>query len=89
MSIFEIGMLICFGLAWPASIYKSIKSKSTRGKSLNFLLIILIGYISGILHKIFYNPDFVIILYIINFIMVLTDIMLYLNNRKGEKALER
>lgn len=89
MSVFEIMMLICFGLAWPTSIYKSIKSKSTKGKSLNFLLIILLGYLAGILHKIFYSPDFVIILYFINFMMVLTDILLYFRNRKEERALER
>ena len=32
MSIYEIIMLICFGAAWPFSIYKSLKSKSTKEK---------------------------------------------------------
>ena len=35
MSIFEIGMLICFGCAWPVSIWKSYHSKQNAGKSLN------------------------------------------------------
>ncbi|MGE4321148.1 MAG: hypothetical protein AB7E61_06850 [Acholeplasmataceae bacterium] len=82
MSPFEIGMLISFGFAWPTAIYKSIKSKSIEGKSLLFLYIILIGYVMGIMHKIFYNMDFVIILYIINFLMVFTDLMLYYKNKK-------
>jgi len=86
MSIFEIVMLVCFGLAWPTSIYKSYKSKSTKGKSLNFLLIILVGYLAGILHKLFYNLDFVIILYILNFIMVFIDVMFFFRNKKIEGA---
>lgn len=81
MSIFEITMLVCFGLAWPVSVYKSIKSKSTKGKSFIFLLVVFIGYIAGTLHKIFYNFDLVIILYIINGIMVLLDMILFLINK--------
>jgi len=84
MSIFEIIMLVCFGLAWPTSIYKSYKSKSTKGKSLNFLLIILVGYLAGIIHKLVYNLDFVIILYILNFMMVSIDVMFFFRNRKSE-----
>lgn len=75
-SPFELIMLVCFGAAWPASIAKSIKSKSTKGKSLSFLAIILVGYAAGILHKIFYNYDFVIYMYILNFTMVFTDMLL-------------
>ncbi len=82
MSVFEIGMLVCFGFAWPTAIYKSIKSKSIEGKSQLFLYIVFIGYLFGILHKIFFNLDFVIVLYIINALMVFTDLMLYYHNRK-------
>lgn len=88
MSFFEMTMLLCFGMAWPTSIYKSIKSKSTKGKSVNFLFIILAGYLAGILHKLLYNFDFVIILYVINFLMVLTDIILYYRNRRLEQINE-
>ena len=87
ISVFEAGMLICFGLAWPLSIIKSIRSKSTKGKSLFFLFVILIGYISGITHKLFYSQDLVLILYVINFLMVLMDILLYRKNHKREKAI--
>jgi uncharacterized membrane protein len=81
MSIFEIIMLICFGLAWPFSIYKSWKTKEVGSKSLIFLIALLIGYISGILHKAIYAFDPVIFLYILNGTMVLFDILLYLRNR--------
>lgn len=82
MSIFELIMLLCFGAAWPFSIYKSYKSKSVAGKSPMFLVILLIGYVSGILHKILYAFDGVVYLYALNFIMVSTDFLLYLRNVK-------
>ena len=88
MSVFEILMLVSFGFAWPTNIYKSLKSKSIKGKSVSFLYIILLGYVMGILHKIFYNFDFVIIFYIINFIMVFVDLMLYYRNKRLSMILE-
>lgn len=85
MSIFEIGMLVCFGAAWPASIYKSFKSRSTKGKSILFLIILFVGYIFGILHKLIYRFDYVIFLYILNSLMVFTDVVLYFRNRHIER----
>lgn len=82
MSIYEIIMLICFGAAWPFSIYKSYTSRSSKGKSAFFLMVIIIGYIAGILNKIFYRFDGVIYLYILNLIMVLADLLLYYRNNR-------
>ena len=82
MSVFEIGMLVCFGFAWPTAIHKSIKSKSIEGKSLLFIYVIMAGYIFGIVHKIIFSLDFVVILYIINLVMVFTDLLLYYRNRR-------
>jgi len=81
-SIFEVLMLVCFGAAWPFSIYRSYRSKTTAGKSGIFLGIVFIGYISGIVHKVLYNRDFVIVLYFINALMVAIDIFLYVRNKK-------
>lgn len=75
-------MLICFGAAWPSSIYKSYTSRTSKGKSIVFLVIVLIGYMAGILHKVFYSFDMVIYLYIINMFMVLADIFLYFRNSR-------
>ena len=80
-SIFEIIMLVCFGLAWPFSIYRSYVSRSTKGKSLLFLVIVVCGYAAGILNKIFYSRDIVMVLYVINLLMVLIDIGLYFRNK--------
>lgn len=86
MSVFEIGMLVCFGAAWPASIAKSYRSRSTEGKSIIFLIILFVGYMFGILHKVYFRYDYVIFLYILNSIMVFTDIMLYFRNRRIERS---
>jgi uncharacterized membrane protein YbjE (DUF340 family) len=85
MSHFEIIMLICFGAAWPFSIFRSWKSRSTKGKSLLFMLIVLCGYVAGVLHKIYFDNDLVIYLYALNFLMVSIDVVLYLRNRSLEK----
>ena len=82
MSIFEIGMLVCFGFAWPISIAKSIRTKSVEGKSILFMYVIMLGYIFGMTHKIVFNLDIVVFLYGINFLMVFIDLMLYYRNKK-------
>lgn len=82
MSFFEVIMLICFGAAWPFSIYKSLTTHSTGGKSLPFLVIVFLGYIAGILHKYYYDRDIVIYLYLLNLVMVAVDILLYLRNSR-------
>ncbi|MBN2511241.1 MAG: hypothetical protein JXB03_13255 [Spirochaetales bacterium] len=81
MSVFEIGMLLCFGAAWPFSIYKSWKSRQTAGKSILFLCVVFAGYLSGIMHKLFFAFDGVVYLYCLNALMVGTDIGLYIRNR--------
>lgn len=81
MSIFEIIMLICFGAAWPCSIYKSYTSRSNSGKSVFFLVIVFVGYISGSIHKIRHNFDGVTYLYMLNGIMVFIDLMIWFRNR--------
>jgi hypothetical protein len=82
MSVFELVMLLCFGAAWPFSIHKSLTSHSVKGKSLAFLLIVWSGYLAGLLHKILYNPDIVIVFYIINLTMVSVDTVLFVRNRR-------
>lgn len=76
MSIFEAGMLVCFGTSWPFSVYKTWKTKSCKGKSLIFLSLVFIGYLCGITHKLLYSRDFVILLYLLNGALVLTDLIL-------------
>ena len=76
-SIFEVLMLLCFAGSWPLSIYKSLKTKFVLGKSPAFMIIIIIGYIFGIIHKIVNNPDIVTYLWALNLLLVSTDVVLY------------
>ena len=85
-SIFEMCMLIAFGCAWPASIIKSWRARTTVGKSPIFLGAIMFGYLCGITSKIVgHEINYVIIFYIIDFCMVSTDAVLYLRNRRLDR----
>lgn len=81
MSWFEIGMLICFGAGWPLSIYRMTKTKSSAGKSLLFLVLVMLGYFFGVCHKLFYHLDVVILLYLALFFVVMTDFFVCIRYR--------
>lgn len=79
-------MLICFGISWPFNLAKSIKTKSTKGKSLIFLVAIFVGYIFGIINKLINSVDYVLWMYVLNAVMVGADLVLYFLNKKRETA---
>ena len=83
MSIFEAGMLMCFGASWPVAVRKTFKAKCVQGKSVSFSYLVLLGYFCGITHKLIYSLDWVLILYIINTIFLIIDIYLYYRYRKN------
>ena len=92
--LFETVMLICFGLSWPFNIAKSLKSRTAKGKSLQFEIFIWIGYIFGIAKNFikFFNGStgFIFFLawgfYFLNFIEITIDMALYFRNVKLDKA---
>jgi lipopolysaccharide export LptBFGC system permease protein LptF len=87
--IFESLMLIAFGCAWPANIISTYRHKSTYGKSLAFLIIVLSGYIFGIVAKLVIdNINYVLFFYTINLLMVGFDLSLYLWYRHKEKLVD-
>ncbi len=83
MSLFEIVMLVCFGVSWPISIAKALRTKTVKGKSPGFMAVICLGYLSGMLHKVFYSYDWVIFLYGLNLALVATDLGLYFRYSKS------
>ena len=83
--MFELFMIVCFGLSWPFNVAKSIRSRSTKGKSLVFLLAIFAGYIFGIINKLLTNPNYVLYAYVFNLIVVGMDLALYFINRQRER----
>ena len=86
--ILEIGMLLAFGASWPLNVLKSLKAKTTKGKSLAFLMLILSGYVCGITSKLtnaaymasFSDKWYVLCVYVLNFIMVAADLAVYVYN---------
>ncbi|MBQ7447925.1 MAG: hypothetical protein IJV59_08260 [Eubacterium sp.] len=91
INLLEALMIIFFGLSWPVNIYKSWTSRTAKGKSLGFEVIIWIGYIFGIIRKILQlqaggDFDWLFWLgfafYIINIAEVTIDMILYFRNRK-------
>ena len=85
MSIFEALMLVCFGLSWPLSIVRTLRSKSVAGKSPYFIGIIILGYLFGLINKI-QNMDWVFWLYILNIMVVSVDLILYFKYRNRGKT---
>lgn len=86
MQIFECIMLMCFGLSWPISVVKSIRSRSTKGKSVVFIIAIIVGYLSGIAGKIVGGQiSYVLALYCLNLAVVSVDLALYFINKRHER----
>ena len=87
----EIVMLIAFGCSWPFNIAKSWRSRTAKGKSVIFELIIVGGYLVGLLGKFItfhrtgtlaYSTWF----YIADILMVLVDVVLYYRNTALDRA---
>ena len=91
--IFEIIMILSFGASWPMNVMKSYRARSTRGKSLGFLVLIFFGYIAGIISKLlndaymaaFADKWYVLFFYVLNLCMVGIDLLLYVRNYKLDK----
>jgi hypothetical protein len=74
---FEAVMLVCFGCSWPFAVAKTLRTRDVRGKSIVFITLIFIGYLSGIFHKLTTDLDAVVWLYVTNGTMVFTEMVLY------------
>ena len=91
--ILEITMIVSFGVSWPLNVLKSYKARTTKGKSLAFLLLIFFGYIAGIASKLmneaymaaFSEKWYVLFFYVLNLVMVGTDLVLYFRNKALDK----
>ena len=91
--ILEIIMIVSFGASWPLNVMKSWRARTTKGKSLPFLCLILFGYVAGIASK-FCNPAYmasfaskwyVLFFYVLNFVMVAIDTAIYARNYSLDK----
>ena len=84
--ILEIIMVVSFGISWPLNVIKSYQARSTKGKNLWFLMLIFFGYICGIASKLTADSYkwYVLFFYVLNFIMVGIDLLLYWRNYRLE-----
>lgn len=84
----EIGMLICFGISWPVSIAKMLRSRRCEGKSLCFVVLVLAGYLLGVASKVAYARlsgdalPAVTFFYAVNSLTVAVDGLLYVYFRR-------
>lgn len=86
----EIMMVLCFGLSWPLSVYKSYTSRTAEGKSLFFECFIFTGYLFGITGKILSGSiSYVVIFYVINLFIVGVDICLYFRNKRLDEETKK
>ena len=95
--ILEIAMLVCFGCSWPISVYKSIKIRTSVGKSAVVNILLIVGYIAGIVSKFLKMEPFMIanandglkkgififalIMYFVNLAMIAANLVLYYMNK--------
>ena len=94
--ILEIVMILSFGASWPLNVIKSYKARTTKGKSLMFLLLIFFGYVAGIASKFlneaymasFSEKWYVLFFYFLNITMVGIDLLLYIRNKNLDKKRE-
>ena len=95
--LFEIIMVVSFGISWPMNILKSWRAKTAKGKSLAFLCLIFFGYIAGIISKFlndaymasFASKWYVLVFYCLNLVMVGIDLCLYVRNRRLDAKREQ
>ena len=87
--VLEATMLICFGASWPISVIKNIKSKTAKSMSLQFILLIIGGYIAGITAKLIsHRINYVLVVYLFNLIVVSINVGVYFYNKKLDRERE-
>lgn len=87
IDVLETTMLVCFGCSWPLNVYKNAKAGTAKGMSLNFILLIITGYLAGIAAKLYtHSFNFVLVVYFINLLFVSINLVVYFVNRSRDRA---
>ncbi len=90
-SILETIMLLCFGCSWPLSLIRNIKARTARSMSLGFIILIITGYVAGIIAKFIkmdVTPWYVFVVYFFNLIVVSANLVVYFINRNYDRQAE-
>ena len=81
-TVLEAIMMICFGFSWPVNLVKNYQSRTARSMSLPFILLLIAGYVAGILAKILLGQmNWLLVLYVLNLAMILANLGVYFRNR--------
>ena len=97
--IFEILMVIAFGVSWPFNIIRAYRARTAKGTSLLFTSLIGFGYVVGILSKIFawleegagywtWLRIVAFVFYFINLAMIVLALLIYFRNRRFDAQRE-
>lgn len=87
--LLEAAMLVCFGLSWPLSAYKSYKAATAAGASWQFIALITLGYLAGIGAKFVSGQiNWVLIVYFINLIFLGANWWVYFRNVALDRSRE-
>ena len=92
--LFEMFMIILFGLSWPINCFKLWRSKTTKGISPVFYCLVMLGYLFGIgskfikLHQGIATPVYVWFFYFLNLLMILSCLIVFIRNRRLESMQE-
>lgn len=82
-------MLFSFGFSWPFAIARTYRAKRVDGKSPMFMIIVLIGYLGGILARLLDSDpsnDWLVVVYLADMSLVSTDLTLYFHySRKNRR----
>ncbi len=85
--IFESLMLLGFASAWPMSILKSWRARTTAGTSLAFLITIECAYVCGMVSKVVAGDiTYVFAFYVLDFSLVATALAVYARNLRLDRA---
>ena len=93
--VFELFMIVCFGVSWPLNIIKAWKARTAKGSSVPFYFLILVGYLFGIASKVIKlrrgiaTPGYVWFFYILNSVIVTLGILVWFRNRRLDRRAEQ
>ena len=94
-NVFEMLMVVCFGISWPLNIRKLFQSRTPKATRVLFYLFIFFVFIFGLLSMVIKaasggtTPAYVWFFYILNTLMVSFGILLYFRNKRLDQAREQ
>ena len=86
----EIAMLCLFGCSWPFNIAKALRTRTAKGKSVVFEVLVIVGYLIGLFGKLYaYRQTgtlaYSVWFYIADILMVSVDLVLYCVNARRDR----